>query len=289
MYKTLKKIRVAAAVIFALGFMLLALVPHFDDTAVGHWLAHLQIVPAIMAGSVFWVVFWVFTTLTFGRIYCSTVCPLGAMMDAASRAGRACRKGSKKNYRFAPAVNGLRVPVTLAVVLAFFAGFTVVLAILNPARLYEDVVRAVVRPGLIATGSVVAGWGILIVVGGIAALRGRLFCNTICPVGGILAFLGRASVYNVDINPDKCIRCDKCVDLCKSQCIKMPDCTVDTTRCVMCLNCTAVCPNDAITVRRGRHRLSWPMLQRIAPEGGANTSASASKQTFNDSKDETIS
>lgn len=290
MYKTLKITRVAAAVMFALGFFALAVAPHFDHTAVGRWLAHVQIVPAIMTGSAFWVVFWVFTTLTFGRVYCSAVCPLGAVMDAAARGGIACRKGTKKNYRYSPPLNGLRVPVTIVVSLAFFAGFAVVLAILDPARLYESIVNAVVRPGLIATGSVVAGWGILAVVAAIAAVRGRLFCNTICPVGGILAFLGRAAVYNVDINPDKCIHCDKCVDTCKAQCIKMPECTVDTSRCVMCFNCTAVCPNGAITVRRGRHRLSWPLLQRIAPQGGANASASTSKQTFNDSKkDETIS
>ena len=66
MYRTLKYIRVAAAVIFAVGFSALALAPHFGRTALGTWLAHLQIVPAIMAGAAFWVVFWVFVTLTFG-------------------------------------------------------------------------------------------------------------------------------------------------------------------------------------------------------------------------------
>ena len=291
MYKTLKYIRLAAAVIFTLGFTALAVAPHFDRTPLGHWLAHLQIVPAIMTGAAFWVVFWVFVTLTFGRVYCSAVCPLGAVMDAAARAGRACRKEPARRYRYAPPLNALRIPVTVAVSLAFFAGFAVVLAVLDPSHLYNSIVRAVVRPGIIATGSVVAGWGVLALVGAIAAMRGRLFCNTICPVGGILAFLSRASVYNVDINPDKCIHCDRCVDVCKSQCIKMPDCTVDTSRCVMCLNCTAECPNDAITVRRGHHRLSWPMLRRIAPQGGAPASMSAqtSKQSFNPHKDETIS
>ena len=289
MYKTLKYIRVAAAVIFTIGFTVLAVAPHFDRTALGHWLAHVQIVPAIMTGSAFWVVFWVFVTLTFGRVYCSAVCPLGAVMDAASRAARTGRKDASRRYRFAPSVNALRIPVTVAVSLAFFAGFAAVLALLDPSRLYDSIVRAVVRPGLIATGSVVAGWGVLALIGAIAAMRGRLFCNTICPVGGVLAFLSRASVYNVDIDPDKCIHCDRCVDVCKSQCIKMPDCTVDTSRCVMCLNCTAECPNDAITVRRGRHRLSWPMLRRIAPQGGAPASVSAdsTKQTYNDN--ETIS
>ena len=42
-----------------------------------HRLAHLQFVPALLSLSVGILLFLIVLTLLFGRIYCSTICPMG--------------------------------------------------------------------------------------------------------------------------------------------------------------------------------------------------------------------
>ena len=107
--------------------------------------------------------------------------------------------------------------------------------------------------------------------------KGRVFCNTVCPVGALLGATTHVSMLSFDINPDLCIHCGKCEEVCKGRCINSTVSVVDNTRCVTCFNCTAVCPNGAITWRAGRHRLSWPLLQRIinSRTGTAPTGMSA--------------
>lgn len=51
------------------------------------WLSGWQIVPAILAGASGWLLMWAAATAVFGRIYCSTACPLGTLQDIFSRLG----------------------------------------------------------------------------------------------------------------------------------------------------------------------------------------------------------
>ena len=62
---------------------------------IGDWLIRLQIVPAALSLSLATLVFWLAVTLIFGRLYCSTLCPLGAMIDLSAR-----MRGSKRAYRY---------------------------------------------------------------------------------------------------------------------------------------------------------------------------------------------
>lgn len=231
----------------------------FALTPIGQWVLHTQIVPAVLAGSAICTVLWVIITLSVGRIYCSTVCPLGTLQDAASRC--ALFTGQRKRYSYSPPLNALRFPVAAIVGACLFAGITVVVDLTDPYATYARIVNAVCRPLAIGAGSLAAASLLLAVVGITAWRRGRFICNTVCPAGALLGFLSRSPVWRIDINTDKCIHCGKCEDVCKAECIDLKTCVVDTSRCVMCLNCTAICPNEAITLRRGRYRLSTPMMQ----------------------------
>ena len=50
-----------------------------------HRLAHLQFVPALLSLSVGILLFLIVLTLLFGRIYCSTICPMGILQDIIAR------------------------------------------------------------------------------------------------------------------------------------------------------------------------------------------------------------
>ena len=91
--------------------------------------------------------------------------------------------------------------------------------------------------------------------------RGRVFCTAVCPIGTALGCMHSQSLMHIAIDPDRCISCMKCEDVCSAKCIKVSERHVDNSRCVRCFECTAVCPNDAIRFQfnRGRNRQT-PML-----------------------------
>lgn len=228
-------------------------------------LSRMQLIPAIAAGASLWIVIWFTLTLIFGRIYCSFFCPLGALTDLITRLTH------RGQYHYATPSTRLRIAM-LVVMLAFvFCGFAVGVSILDPYSAFVRVVNALSRPLIIGSAGLIVAAVTLIVVAAFASKRGRLYCNTICPVGAALGGVSRFSFFNIDINPDLCVNCGRCEHSCPSQCISLRDHTVDPTRCVVCFKCTAVCPNDAITYRRGRHQLTMPMMQPVAPATGVSS------------------
>lgn len=263
MYRRLRLARIILSVVFWTLLTWSVLDSAFGMTRFGLWLTRVQLVPAILTGAVAWLVVWVIITLTVGRVYCSTVCPLGTVQDVGAHLGRRLSKGAGRRYSYTDPMNALRFPIPVMVGAALIMGLTSVVEATDPYSIYRKALLALCRPTAIAAGSVALSAAVLLLISLVAWNRGRLLCNTVCPAGGLLSLLARQPIYRVDINTDKCIHCGKCEDVCKSGCINLRDCVVDCSRCVMCMDCTAVCPNSAITVRRGRHTLSIPMMQRI--------------------------
>ena len=91
-------------------------------------------------------------------------------------------------------------------------------------------------------------------IGVLAWKNGRTWCNTICPVGTVLGFLSRFSVFAPVINTDKCRNCGLCGRQCKSACINMKEHAIDYSRCVACMDCLDACKEGAIsyTCRYGK-------------------------------------
>ena len=48
---------------------------------------------------------------------------------------------------------------------------------------------------------------------------GRTYCNTICPVGTVLGFLARYSLFKPRFDTSKCNGCKLCARNCKASCI----------------------------------------------------------------------
>lgn len=252
----------------------------------GRLIAEMQILPAAMAFSMGWFILWLMVTLLLGRVYCSTVCPLGSLMDIFSRVSR---KGTKGNeYRYQPALSKLRYIAFGIVIVAILADIVVVVSLVDPYSAYERIAENVESPTLAAAHNVVAeagqwtGWwsvpmvkvvissflGLVVAavtlafVAWISWKNGRLLCNTICPVGTTLGFISRYSILHFDIDTDLCTQCRRCEYVCKSSCINLSDHLVDGSRCVNCFNCVAACPTGALRYTTDRKQLSIPMMQR---------------------------
>lgn len=249
---------------------------------VSDFLCRIQLIPAALTFSVAIFVGWLIITLLFGRIYCSTVCPMGTFQDIFSRIPRIGRKKSRYDYHYAPALPLLRYSALAIVAGSMLCGYSALLRLTDPFTIYDNFCSQVILPALTMTAASASGATIsliiICIIAWFAARSGRTLCNTICPVGTTLGFPARYSIFHIEINPDKCIQCRRCEHSCKSSCIDVTAHTVDASRCVVCFDCLPDCPNDAIRYTSTRHQLSYPLMQSI---DGAVTSASATPNDNN--------
>ncbi|MBP5241696.1 MAG: 4Fe-4S dicluster domain-containing protein, partial [Bacteroidales bacterium] len=95
----------------------------------------------------------------------------------------------------------------------------------------------------------IIAWVVMLVLGVLAFLYGRAYCNSICPVGTLLSFFARFSAFRVQFDPDKCKHCGLCEKNCKARAIDSEAGKVDYSRCVVCGDCTAQCKFDALHYR----------------------------------------
>ncbi len=273
----LKALRVGVALVF---FTLIALV--FLDfhnhvvPAIAQGLLYPQFVPSLLQyvhtaalGATGFIVV-VLLTLLFGRVYCSTLCPLGTLQDVMRFVVR--RKQKRPGFQFSEPHNGLRYSILVLTVLLLLSGSGLLLNLLDPfssfGRISTNLFRPVVlflnnlaavileqwglytlprvRWAVFASGATSVSMATLLLVAWLAATRGRLYCNTVCPVGTLLGIFAKISRLRITIDQDSCKGCKVCEDVCKAGCIDSRQKTVDSSRCVSCYNCLAVCQRNGL-------------------------------------------
>ena len=226
-----------------------------------------QIIPSAIQSCLGVTVAWIIATLLFGRVYCATVCPIGTLQDLVVWSRR--RLDPKHTFRYS-APKRVWIIILLAYVVSLVVGIWAVAYVIEPWNIMRNVASAVRHADTEMTWQTIGvslGVGIAVGVVVIVAVLlsawkwGRIFCTMVCPIGTALGCLHSQTLMHIAIDPDKCISCMKCEDICPSMCIKVADRHVDNSRCVRCFDCTAVCPNDAIRfqLNRGRGRQT-PML-----------------------------
>jgi ferredoxin len=279
MLNRLKYIRLAVAlavfIIFSLAFLgIPALLPNIKLIK---GLTFLQFIPSILKFTVYLsfglaggYIIILLTTLFFGRIYCSSICPLGIFQDLISRIGRRFRK--QKNYRYSKPFNKLRFSILIFVFLISILGSSLLLNLLDPYSIFGKIFSGIFHPLAVFINDTISnifekfeiyaiapvgikGFSIILIlysficlltIGFLSFFRGRLFCNTICPVGAALGLISKYSIFKIKIDELKCTQCGKCSNNCKSECIDIKTKSVDFSRCVTCYNCVNVCPENCI-------------------------------------------
>lgn len=215
-------------------------------------------------------VFWLLATFMLGRVYCSSVCPVGTLQDMAIRLRGLLRRrrGSRFRYRG----NDRRRFLMLGIyVVSLVAAIGCVPLLLEP---WPAFVNALGQSGLggmhpalkglevgAVLGTTCAAVSVLLVLA-YAMMAGRDFCNEVCPVGTMLRLVSARSVMHIELYPDSCTGCLKCQDVCKASCIDIKTRTIDNGRCVRCFDCVAVCDDDAIRFTIDRGGVASPLFQR---------------------------
>ena len=281
----LKIIRVILALLsfISFGFIFLDFREIFNSQFYAG-ITFLQFVPSLiksltvfsLASSGF-IVIIVLTSL-FGRVYCSTICPLGIMQDIVSWIRKKTiklRKTKRKIHRYK-----YRKPdhywrygfLALPIILFLVGGNLIGIYLLDPYSIFGRIFSNFGQPvimwcnnqlstllesmdvyllypeDIIKAGALdyVIPSLMLIIIVWFSFTRGRLYCNMICPVGTLLGLFSRISIFKIKMLDSHCTKCGKCAAVCKASCIDVKHLDVDFSRCVGCLNCVAVCPEGAI-------------------------------------------
>lgn len=267
----LKRIRIALSLIIVSAITLYFL--DFADLLPKplHVLTQLQFLPALIALNVVALSITIGITVLFGRIYCSSICPMGIFQDIV--AWFAKRSHRKKKYPSLKERRILRWSIVAATVLAFFGGASFLVSILDPYSAYGRIAATLMKPVYLTGNNILAAidnhfehyWFYkvdvllastialvvasltVLIIGFISYKWGRLYCNTICPVGTVLGFISRYSIFKIRINAEKCNSCGLCSMRCKASCIDAGTGVIDYSRCVNCFNCIEACNRNAMT------------------------------------------
>lgn len=277
-----RRLRVALGIVLLGGFLWI-----FTDAweSVPPWLARVlagsQFVPSLLAwaagtGMAMAAVLIVAATFLFGRVYCAVLCPLGLVQDAVWRLRQWLRP--RKRLPFVPESRRLRWAVFWICGVGAVLTGGITLAWLDPYSLFGRLATHLLRPVVVWLANAwtplahAVGWdrwyrveslghggvttavvlAMTAAILALAAVRGRLYCNTICPVGTFLGWLARRARWRLELSPALCRKCGECLQVCKAQCIDLRRQTLDGSRCILCLDCLAVCPERGVRFATGR-------------------------------------
>ncbi len=256
--KALKTVRIVLATLMLLGITALLL----DTTGVLRhylgWMPKVQLLPALQAGGFLLVLAILVVTLQIGRFYCAVVCPMGVFQDIFIWVHKLLF-GKKHPYRYRKPQNWLRYTVLGLFVLAMLVGLNSIAVLIAPYSAYARMVTGLHASGLVQWIAIAT----LVVIGMLSFTMGRMWCNTMCPVGSLLSLLSRYRLIGIRIDADKCAGCRKCEKGCKAMCIDVDNKKVDSSRCVNCFNCLSECKAGAI---------SFSMKRKVESEKTVDTS-----------------
>lgn len=302
----LRKIRIALAGISLLLITLLFL----DFTGTAHaylgWMAKVQLVPAVLSGSLLILAVLVVLTLLMGRVYCSVICPLGILQDLVAWLGK---KAKKNRYAFSTNRWKTRLGIMVAFIAALLVslpGVQFVASLLEPYSAFGRIATNLLAPvwqwgnnalayfaersesyafyetevwmrSALSLGIAVAT---LIIIALFAWKGGRTYCNTICPVGTVLGLLSKVNQKHMlrpVIDTSKCNGCRLCEKNCKGACINSKEHEIDYSRCVMCMDCISKCKRGAIS-----YAMKTPAASscKVASAQAKDTPASESRRAF---------
>lgn len=269
-------------VIVALLFLVVLLVAWSDikgglSSSYYKSVLYLQFIPSIIKfftpGTILSVGFVVILILTLlgGRVYCSAICPLGIIQDIIIFIKRKFNK--RQRNRFKNAFSILRYSfLGIAIIGLLFSGLLTI-NLLDPYANFGRIGTHIFQPIVLGVNNLFAkivpslgfhplesrpfhilafsfALGVLLLVVAMSWIQGRLYCNTVCPVGTFLGLVSKISLFKIKINQTSCTQCGKCQTVCKANCINIKTMEVDESRCVSCYNCIPICEDDSIGYSR---------------------------------------
>jgi ferredoxin-type protein NapH len=182
----------------------------------------------------------VFYLLIGGRAFCSWVCPINMVTDAANFLRRKLEIDRVQGVK-QPASRNMRYWVlALSLIISFIMGIT--------AFEFISPISMVHRGIIFGLGF---GWAAMLIIFlfDLFVLKNG-WCGHICPLGGFYSLLGKFSLIRVHHIEENCTLCMKCKDVCPERqvlhMIGKKSLPVLSGECTNCARCIEVCDDDAL-------------------------------------------
>ncbi len=193
----------------------------------------------------------------FGRVFCSSACPLGAIQHLVGRKKGNCLIPRRVNQvlRLIPifmlaatAWGALRSGIFLACRVdvykpIFFTGHAWF------GQLGDLINGTPVEPRLVLVGDLMV-WLTLAAVLLFGIFVPRPFCRFVCPYGVLLGFFSKIGLRRRQIDSESCFACIQCTKTCPVQAItaigKNQAVKVDDFHCIQCGRCDGTCTGNAL-------------------------------------------
>ena len=227
-------------------------------------------------------IFTLLLVVVIGRAWCGWICPLGTILDWTPS------RRQRKNPGISPLWSQVKYFLFFAIVLGAVMG-SLTLIIFDPLTLLFRTLAGVILPGLSYvigaaeswlygfkvlqpaldwTDAALRGWllnnqpfylaNLLLLVVfaailGLNAVRSRLWCRYLCPLGGMLGLISKVAFIPHRVDAEKCISCRKCSSLCPTGAVNPENhFAANFVECTVCLNCQEGCPTKAISFGKGK-------------------------------------
>jgi ferredoxin-type protein NapH len=182
----------------------------------------------------------IFYLLVGGRAFCSWVCPINMVTDAANFLRRKLEIDRVQGVK-QPASRNIRYWVlALSLIISFIMGIT--------AFEFISPISMVHRGIIFGLGF---GWAAMLIIFlfDLFVLKNG-WCGHICPLGGFYSLLGKFSLIRVHHIEENCTLCMKCKDVCPERqvlhMIGKKSLPVLSGECTNCARCIEVCDDDAL-------------------------------------------
>lgn len=197
----------------------------------------------------------IFFGILLGRFVCGWLCPFGFIQELINKIPSKKIKISGKNPLRYLKYGILIIFVILLPMIAvneFGFGSPFFCKYICPAGTLEAGIPLVaLNPTLRSAIGFLFSWKVLLLIVTIVAsiFIYRPFCRFICPLGAIYSLFNPVSLYRLNIEDDKCIKCGKCNSTCKLNVDVMN--VPNSGECIRCGDCIKICPTGALKSKFG--------------------------------------
>jgi polyferredoxin len=184
----------------------------------------------LKAGTAYLILFSIplIATFIFGRIYCGSVCPYGAISELLHIKKFAIKVPKKADKVLKYVKYGILVFLVLRVL---FTG---------------EVVGNTPFKAIFVFGGATLDWVMTGIFVFLSLFIYRPFCKYFCPYGAIMSIIAKFSIFRIK-KDESCVSCRICEKECPMD--AMDDHAVTDSECILCGECCNKCPKDSLKLR----------------------------------------
>jgi len=185
----------------------------------------------------------ILTTILFGRIFCSYMCPLGALQEWLRAIGR--KIGIKKDIELPIVIDKyaryLKYLILLFIIYysykvgdLFFRNYDPYNALMHFGNEYEEKVIAYAILGTVLVS---------------ALFSKNWWCRYLCPMGAFLGVIRKISPFKIHRDSSTCVACGTCNKTCPANLNIQESQSINSADCISCLNCVSDCPETSLSAK----------------------------------------